>query len=131
MSAPTDRFDASALEKDVHTPPGDLTGNTTLARNSVADPTESLKAEDSKRYLNEEQALNWCRKYPESKEPIYITYSQDDKVLPLSLTCQALRATRRQERQEQTDTKSRNTDTSTFRITQGTGAKAGNGTSPV
>lgn len=84
MAEPIEQFDASAAEKEVQSPA--LTGNTTVARNSDAEP-ESLKSEDSKRYLNEQQAVEWCRKYPESKEPIYITYGQDDKVSPL-LPCQ-------------------------------------------
>jgi hypothetical protein len=74
---PQDSCDASAvLEKNL-SPDNNLAGET--ARNSTSDP---LKKADSHRYLNEEQALDWCRKYPESREPIYITYSADDKENP-------------------------------------------------
>jgi hypothetical protein len=75
-SPPQDSFDASALEKNL-SPDYNLAGDT--ARNSTTTPLDKA---DSHRYLNEEQALDWCRKYPESREPIYITYSSDDKDNP-------------------------------------------------
>ena len=73
---PTEQFDASALEKDLHTN-SSLEGNT--ARNST---TEGLSKAESHRYLNENDALDWVRKNPNSDEPIYITYSADDKDNP-------------------------------------------------
>jgi len=72
----TEQFDASALEKDLHTN-SNLEGNT--ARNSTS---EGLSKAESHRYLNEKDALEWVRQNPSSNEPIYITYAPDDKDNP-------------------------------------------------
>lgn len=82
---PTEVHDASALEKALSPPANPAStspglSNFSTARNSTTSPLDETKS--SHRYLNEEQALDWCRKYPGSEEEIYITYSQDDKDNP-------------------------------------------------
>lgn len=81
---PREQYDACALEKGSSPQPNPFSdssdlSNSPTARNSYSN---SQDAKSSHRYLNEEQALDWCRKYPDSTEEIYITYSQDDKDNP-------------------------------------------------
>lgn len=78
---PTERYDASAFEKSVTSPLNPDLSSTPTARNSTSSPPNAT-SKPNHRYLNEEEALDWCRKYPNSAEAIYITYSQDDKDNP-------------------------------------------------